>query len=426
MWDKIRQLNNNFNGTDWRVINRDIVPVLREMESNGISFDVDLIKKISVETEAKISEVESAIYKACGGREFNLNSPIQMAEILFSEMKLPTEKIRKNKGGAFSTAASELEKIKDQSPAIPLILEYRELAKLLSTYLRPLPQLVDQNSRLHTTYGQDTSTGRISSTYPNLQNIPTKGELGPKIRQAFRAGSDKLLIAADYSQIELRIVASLADDKTMIEAFNNGVDIHTQTAAEIFNVDKKNVTKEQRRFAKTINFGIVYGMSSYGLSQSLNISVEDASNYINKYFSVYKGIKNYMNEIVHLARTCGYVETLFGFTRTFANLNSPYRNIAEGEERMAINTPIQGSAAEIQKLAMINLSKELKKTDHYHSEPKMLLTIHDEIIVEADKDDIKVVSEKIKNILENVVKLPAPLKVEIEVGENWNDMEPVK
>lgn len=164
-------------------------------------------------------------------------------------------------------------------------------------------------------------------------------------------------------------------------------------------------------------------MSSYGLSRSLNISVEDASTYINKYFSVYKGIKNYMNEIVHLARTCGYVETLFGFTRTFANLNSPYRNIAESEERMAINTPIQGSAAEIQKLAMINLSKELKKPDQYHSEPKMLLTIHDEIIVEADKKDIKIVSEKIKNILENVVELPAPLKVEIEVGENWNDME---
>ena len=393
-------------------INEQVKPVLREMEKNGIRLDVEVVGKMCQKLEKRAKQLETEIYKIAG-EKFNIASPSQMAEVLFSKMKLPTQDLKRTQSG-FSTAASELIKIESKSKIIKPILEFREVMKLICTYLRPLPILVDENSRLHTNYGLETSTGRLNSTEPNLQNIPIKGAYGPLIRAAFVADKGNKLISADYSQIELRVVACLAQDETMMEAFRSGQDIHARTASEIFAIPIKKVSKDQRRLAKVVNFGVLYGMSPYGLSQALSIKQEEAAKYIERYFSIHSGIKDYCNRMIDEAREKGYVETLFGFRRYLQNIGSSNRYISESEERIAINAPVQGTAADILKLAMIELHQKLLAY-----EAKLLLTVHDELVVEAPVNEVKKVAKIVKDVMENVVHLCIPIEVDTGIGDNW-------
>lgn len=413
-------------------INEQVRPVLREMEKNGIKLDVGSIGKLSKKLERKAVELESQIYKFAG-EKFNIASPTQLADILFDKMKLPTADLKKTQSG-FSTAASELSKIADKNKIVKPILEYREVTKLISTYLKPLPTLVDENSRLHTTYGMETSTGRINSSEPNLQNIPIKGDLGMEIRKAFVPDTGNKLISADYSQIELRVVACLSQDEKMMEAFRSGQDIHARTASEIFGVPIKKVTPGERRLSKVVNFGVLYGMSPYGLSQALSISQEEAAKYIERYFLIHSGIKDYCNAMINAAHEQGYVETLFGFRRHLPNINSGNRYIAEAEERMAINSPVQGTAAEILKLSMIRLSARLKnlRTEEPKNKKlpttdyglrtggaKLLLTVHDELVVEAPAKEAEKIAKIVEDTMENAIKLCIPIEVETGIGNNW-------
>ncbi len=395
-------------------INEQIKPVLRKMELAGIRIDTAVFKSLEDTLSERVEELELEIIKLAGV-EFNIGSPIQMAEVLFEKLNLPTDDLKKTKTG-ISTAASELKKIQDNHPIVSLIIEQRELSKLISTYLKPMPILVDENSRLHTTYGLETSTGRINSSEPNLQNIPIRGKYGMEIRKAFIASPGAKLISADYSQIELRIVACLADDKNMIASFQNGEDIHSRTASEIFEVPLPKITKDQRRVAKAVNFGIVYGQTPFGLSQALGIETSKAAEYIMHYFDIHKGIKDYINKMIQQAHKEGYVETLFGMRRYLPNINSRIRYIAEGEERMAINTPVQGTASEIIKLAMIKLDSELSSK---YPEAKMLLTVHDELVVEVPEKDVKKVASVVKELMEGVIKLCIPLEASVGIGNNW-------
>ena len=425
-------------------INVAIKPVLRKMEASGVRIDCQKLKKLDRKLSKRLEELEKKI-EHLAGHSFNIDSPIQMAEVLFKELKLSTADLKKTKSG-ISTAASELKKIEKEHKIISPILEHRELSKLISTYLKPLPLLVDEHDRLHTTYGLETSTGRINSSEPNLQNIPIRGTYGPEIRAAFVATSRMKLISADYSQIELRVVACLAKDEAMIKAFKNGEDIHKRTAFEIFNVKLAKVTSQQRRIAKTVNFGIVYGQTPYGLSQTLGISVEKASEYILHYFEVHKGVKNYINDMIKMAHDEGYVETLFGTKRYLPEINSHNRYISESEERMAINMPVQGTAAEILKLAMIELDRKLsiindqlpinsqlsiKQNNNIKTKDnnatmqqcnnyaRMLLTVHDELVVEALAERAEEVADIIKETMENSVILCVPVKADVGVGDNW-------
>lgn len=413
MWSHLKDKGIALPKVSWEKINQDILPVLRKMEKVGIKLDVKKMDAISKEVQGKIVKLEKEIYNNAKC-EFNINSPSQMAEVLFEKLKIPTKDLKKTKTG-ISTAASELQKIESKHKVIKYILEYRELSKLLSTYLKPLPLLVDEDLRLHTHYGQDTSTGRINSSEPNLQNIPIKGDWGEEIRSTFVAEEGMVLVAADYSQIELRIVACLADDESMLNSFKKDEDIHTRTASEIFNVPLNKVTSVQRRTAKTVNFGVLYGQSPYGLAQTLGIDQKVAAEYINQYFIKHPGIMNYCNRMIDLAHKEGKVETLFGFTRALPNINSPYRNMADSEERMAINAPVQGTAAEVLKLAMIELDKKLESKKG----PRMLLTVHDELVVESPKAMAPEISKLVKDIMENVIQLCIPLKAEVGFGENW-------
>ncbi len=395
-------------------INEAVLPVLRKMEQNGIKIDTVALKTLDQKLTIRVAELEKEIH-ALSGSDFNIGSPIQMADVLFNLLKLPTEGLKRTKSGV-STAAAELLKIADKHPVIVLILENREISKLISTYLRPLPLLVDESFRLHTTYSLDTSTGRLSSSEPNLQNIPIRGTYGEEIRATFIAEKGCKLIVADYSQIELRIVACLANDKSMIEAFDRGDDIHTQTAAVIFNTNLDQVTSNQRRVAKAVNFGIVYGQTAYGLSQALGIEISEASKYITNYFDRHTGIKNYINDMIKKAHTDGFVETIFGAKRYLPNINSSIRYIAEGEERMAINTPVQGTAAELLKLAMIEFDRKLTANI---PAARMLLTVHDELVIEAPTDKAAAAAELLKDTMENIVTICIPIEVSIGTGDNW-------
>ncbi len=423
MWSHLKDNGIKLPKITSKEINKQIEPVLREMEKVGIEINTKLLNNLAKDVEKRLKKIEKQIFDLAG-EEFNINSPIQMAEIIYKKLKLSTEEIKKTKNG-FSTAANELKKLEKKHKIIKPILEYRELSKLLNTYLRPLPLLVDENSRLHTNYGQDTTTGRLTSNEPNLQNIPIKGEFGQEIRKAFVASPGMKLISADYSQIELRVVACLADDKAMKEAFINNEDVHSKTAAEIFDTSIKKVTSDQRRVAKTVNFGVLYGMSPYGLSEALGIEQSKAAEFINRYFTVHSGIKDYCNHMIRQAHDEGYVETLFGFSRTLPNINSHYRNIADAEERMAINTPVQGTAAEILKLAMIELKKKLDILNKDGFKAQLLLTIHDELIVEALDSAVFPVAKIVKDSMENVINLCVPIMAEVKAGENWGEMKPL-
>lgn len=401
-----------------------LIHILATIEQYGVLLNVKFLQKISEEMGERINQLEKKIY-SLAGMEFNIDSPSQLAEVLFTRLKLPTKGIKKTKSG-FSTAAPELEKLAAKHPMLRLISEYREKAKLKSTYVDALPKLVNKETgRLHTYFNQTVAaTGRLSSSDPNLQNIPIRTEEGKKIREAFIAPKGYKLVSADYSQIELRVVASLAKDKEMIDAFRSGVDIHKRTAANIHGIDIEEVTDEMRYAAKAINFGIIYGQGPFGLSQVADISLDEARDFIDRYFQIHRPIERYLESMKEMARKNGYVQTLFGRRRYIPEINSTVAVVRAAAERIAINMPIQGTAADILKFAMIDLQAFIDK--HYKpDEVKMLLTVHDELVFEVRDDLVDRFAHEVDKIMEKPkqITLDVPIKVETEVGQNWGDME---
>lgn len=394
------------------------VGVLVNMELAGVKIDTDFLAAMSKRVQADLKKVVQKIYTLAGG-EFNISSPIQLKEVLFEKLKIATAGLGRTKTGV-STAAGELEKMKDAHPIIPLIGQQRELSKLLSTYIDTLPAMVNEKTgRIHTSYNQAVAaTGRLSSADPNLQNIPIRTELGAEIRKAFIADRGKRLISADYSQIELRIIASMAKDKAMMESFQKGEDIHARTAANINDVPLDKVTHAMRRAAKAVNFGIIYGLGYVGLAQGEGISREEAKAFIDKYFQIHKNVKAWIDNTKKLAHEKGYVETLFGRRRYFPEINSSNGLLVSSAERQAINAPIQGTAADLMKLAMIHVHAGLPKVS---KESKLLLQVHDELVVEAPLNDVEKVSNFLKETMERVYTLNVPIEVEVGVGKNWGE-----
>ncbi|WP_100065101.1 DNA polymerase I [Miniphocaeibacter massiliensis] len=392
-----------------------LVKVLASMEFEGFSVNKEYLKDLGIKFDKEIEELEKLIYKDAGG-EFNINSPKQLGEILFEKLNLPV--IKKTKTG-YSTDAEVLDKLTGSHEIIERILRYRTVKKLNSTYIEGLLKLVGEDGRIHSTFNQTIAvTGRISSIDPNLQNIPVKTEEGRLIRKAFVAGEGKKLVDADYSQIELRVLAHLANDEIMLNAFKDNIDIHTKTASEVFNVDIDKVTSLDRSNAKAVNFGIVYGIGDYSLSQDLKITRKEAKEYIENYLNTYKGIKKYMEDIVEIGKEQGYVETIMHRRRYIPELNSKNFNIRGFGERVALNTPIQGSAADIIKIAMVQVYNKLKE-EKFKS--KLILQVHDELIIETFDDEVEKVEKLLKNTMENAVKLNVELRADINVGNSWYD-----
>ncbi len=397
--------------TVYKTIDYPLVEVLFYMEKEGIKIDVQYLKQLAKFFKNKISDLVSNIF-LLAGEKFNINSPKQLGNILFNKLSLPTQKQVKTGN---STDVDVLEKLAPDYEIAQYLLEYRQIAKLLNTYIEVLPGMVDEEDRIHTTFNITVAaTGRLSSTDPNLQNIPIKTEYGEKIRRAFIAKEGYALVVADYSQIELRILAHMSNASKMIDAFMQDADIHTATAAEIFGVSNIEITAQMRRKAKEINFGIAYGMKAFGLSQRLKIGQKEAAEYINIYFEKYPEIKRYMDESINFVIKNGYISTMFGRKRFFENYNNVGKMEQQGLNRMIINTPIQGTAADIIKLAMLKLNSELK---NYKS--KLVLQIHDELIVEAKEEEVGEVKKILQRVMENVVILKVPLTVNIGVGINW-------
>lgn len=399
-----------------------LVKVLADMELTGVKIDSLYLAKLGKEISKNILKLKKDIYKLSGS-QFNISSTQQLSKILFEDLKIPKDGIKKTKTG-ISTAASELEKLKGKHKIIDLIIQYRELTKLKNTYLDALPKLVSsQTNRIHTNFNQTiTATGRLSSSKPNLQNIPARTEIGQRIRKAFTADSGFKIVSFDYSQIELRVAAAISKDPKMSQSFRDDKDIHAATAAEIFNVPITKVTKNQRRVAKTVNFGILYGMSAFGLSQSLGMKRQEARKYIEKYFSIYKGVKEYTDQIIAKTKIDSVVETLSGRKRFLPEINSGIIPIQNAAQRMAINFPFQGTAADIIKLAMIEIHKALPKIS---PKTKLVLQVHDELVFEIPKNEITKVSKKIKNIMESAFKLDIPIKVDIKTGNNWQELKEI-
>ncbi len=394
-----------------------LVRVLTDMEITGVKLDVDFLKNYRNVIVEKIRQIEQKIYELAG-EEFNISSTKQLGIILFEKLKI-VDKPKLTKTKQYSTSEAELQKLIDKHPIIPLILEYRSLKKLLSSYIDSLPKLVNpRTGRIHTSFNQTiTATGRLSSNNPNLQNIPIRTEEGRQIRKAFVATDDKhLIVDADYSQIELRLMAHLSGDPAMIEAFLQGKDIHTETAAKIFGVPPEKVTKEMRYKAKTANFAIIYGSSAFGLAQNLNISRKEAKQLIDGYFATYPKVKEYIQRVIEQAREKEYVETIFGRRRYLPDINSRNHVVRSNAERTAINTPIQGSAADIIKKAMINIFNRFKKQN---IKSKMIIQVHDELVFDVLIDELDEVKQIIKYEMENVVRLKVPLVVDMGQGRNW-------
>lgn len=394
-----------------------IIPVLADMEYRGVKLDVDYLRKFDDELKDNLSDIEQQIY-GHADKQFNIASPGQLAEVLFEKLQLPTQGIKKGKTG-YSTAANELDKLRGAHPIIDLITQYREVSKLMNTYVEPLPKQVDENNRLHTTYNMAVApTGRLSSERPNLQNIPIRSELGRKIRTAFIAGNGNLLISADYSQIELRVAALLSGDKEWIDMFNRDVDVHTATAAQVYGREPEDVTKNMRRDAKAVNFGILYGLSPHGLSVVTGMTIQAAKEFIEKYFELRKPLLGYLNKTRELAREQGYVETLFGRRRPTPDVRSSNFMVRQAAERAAVNMPLQGTAADIMKIAMINLDKMLAKRESAH----MLLQIHDSVLVEVPEKDADELAREIKKTMEEACKLDVKLTVDTAIGKNWGEL----
>ena len=395
-----------------------LVEVLSEMQYEGIQIDKDELEEFGVTLKQNIEELTQEIY-TLSGTEFNINSPKQLGEVLFEKLELPV--IKKTKTG-YSTDVDVLEKLKKEHPVIEKILEYRSLTKLNSTYVEGLkPYINPVTGRIHSYFHQTiTATGRISSTEPNLQNIPTRIELGKQLRRAFKPKEGYLFIDADYSQIELRVLAHISNDEHMIEAFNNNEDIHKQAAASVFKVPINEVTKEQRTHAKAVNFGIVYGISDFGLGEQIGVSRKKAKEYIDQYLEKYSGIKQFMSDIVEEAKEKGYVETLFKRRRYIPELKSKNFNIRQFGARAAMNTPIQGTAADIMKIAMIDVFNKLKERK---LKSKLILQIHDELLIETKDEEKEEVKNILKTSMENAIKLKVPLRADVSEAYNWYDLK---
>ena len=394
-------------------VEKPLVKILADMEKTGVKVDKNKILELNEEYSKLADEYEQRVYELAG-EVFNLNSPKQLGVILFDKMKLPV--VKKTKTG-YSTDVEVLEKLSEDYEIAEYILKYRSLNKLISTYLVGILDYIMEDDRVRTSYKQMiTATGRLSSVDPNLQNIPVRTQEGKNIRKVFVADKNKVFIDADYSQIELRVLAHLSKDLVMIDSFKNDLDIHYKTASEVFGVPIEEVTDNQRRSAKAVNFGIVYGISDYGLSKDLNITRNEARQYIDGYLNTYPNIKNYMEEIVKIAKKDGYVTTILGRKRYIPEINSKNFNIRSFGERIALNTPIQGSAADIIKLAMIKVYKRLKEEK---VNAKLILQIHDELIIECDEKEKDIVKNILKESMENVYKLDLPLKVDVCEGRNW-------
>ncbi|MDA9749669.1 DNA polymerase I [Flavobacteriaceae bacterium] len=394
-----------------------MINVLSEMEAEGIKIDTSYLKKLDKEFEDDLEKLKKEIFKKCG-EEFNLNSPKQLGEILFDKLKL-VSKPKKTKTGQYSTSEEVLSSLANDHRIIENILEWRSLDKLQNTYVKSLPNEVSNlTNRVHSSFNQTvTTTGRLSSNNPNLQNIPIRTDNGQKIRKAFiPRNDDYIIMAADYSQIELRVIASISNEENMIDAFVNNQDIHTMTASKIYNVDPENVSREQRGNAKTVNFGIIYGVSAFGLSQQTDLNRSESKQMIDNYFLNYPGLKKYMSDQIDFARNNGYVETIMGRRRYLQNINSQNNMLRSGAERNAINAPIQGSAADIIKIAMININSEFKKQS---LKSKMLLQVHDELVFDVHNSEKDRIQDIVKTTMESAVKLKVPLKIDLEFGKNW-------
>ena len=397
-----------------------LVDVLSDMEKNGIKIDIDFLKEASSEMEIELSQLIKDIYQIAG-EEFNINSPKQLSRILFEKLGLPI--VKKTKTGA-STDVEVLEKLSPLHPLPKELLRYRELSKLKSTYVDALPELINKKTgRLHTSFNQAvTATGRLSSSNPNLQNIPIKTEEGRKIRKAFIGEKGNFIMSADYSQIELRILAHLSKDPELIAAFEKDRDVHNHTASLIFGVDEKEVTPEMRANAKTVNFGIIYGISAFGLSKSLGIDPGSAQQFIDSYFERYPAVKVYMEDKIEEARSAGYVTTLFNRRRYIPEIKTGGMREQQQAERVAINTPVQGSAADLIKIAMINIHRVMKKKN---LKSLMTLQVHDELVFEVPGDELDKMRTLVKEEMEGAVKLLVPIKVSVQYGKNWLEMEKI-
>ena len=397
-----------------------LVWILAQMEIVGVKVDVPYLEKLQVEFDERIRAIEKDI-EVLAGEPVNPNSPKQLGHILFEVLELPV--VKKTKTG-YSTSAEVLEALRDSHPIVGRVLDYRQLAKLKSTYVDGLLKLVDAHDRVHTSFNQTvTATGRLSSTTPNLQNIPVRTEEGKRIRRAFIPIEKKnLLISADYSQIELRVLAHLSGDDMLMQSFAKGEDIHRRTASEVFHVPMEEVTAEQRRTAKAVNFGIIYGQTDYGLSRELGISRREAQAYIDLYFSRYPLVQTFINDTIASAREKGYVTTMMGRRRYIKDINSRNRNLRQFAERTAVNSPIQGTAADIIKLAMIHCDKAIEDN---RLDAKMLLQVHDELIFEVSREDALGLSLVVRKCMEDALKLNVPLKVDLKAGFNWQEMEKI-
>ena len=396
------------------------------MEKKGIKLDLKYIKKLSKEYHSKLSKIEERIYKYAG-EKFNINSPRQLGNILFEKMDLSIKNHKKTSTGQKSTRESELEKMKEEHPIIKEILAYRELQKLLSTYIDNLPKLVDKQSRIHTTLLQaGTTTGRMSSRNPNLQNIPIKSELGRNIRKAFVAKDGYELVSLDYSQIELRIASILSRDKKLMGIFKSGGDVHQAVAKAVFNVAGDRVDAEMRRKAKVINFGILYGMGVNTLRANLQTDRKEAQEFYNEYFRQYEGLASYLDDIKASAAKLGYTETLFGRRRYFEDIRSRLPHIRAHAERMAINAPIQGTSADVIKIAMKQVADYIVK-NKLEKNVRLLLQVHDELVFEIKTSLVKKVALELKKIMENILSQKqakgVPLVVEVKYGGNWGELK---
>ncbi len=396
-----------------------LVGVLFQMEQHGIAVDSGKLHELAALFDERVQSLAGQLQKLAG-KEFNVNSPSQLADVLFVDLALPTKGIKKTKTG-YSTAAPELEKLADSHEIVPLISEYREVAKLKSTYADSLPLLVAKDGRIHCRFNQCVAaTGRLSSSDPNMQNIPVRTELGREIRKAFIAPAGRVLISADYSQIELRLAAAIAKDKSFIDAFRDGADIHRRTAAEMWGVDEKDVTKAQRSAAKAINFGVLYGVGPRSLARNAGVSFDEAKDFIDRYFAAHPGIATYLDETKLRAHADGYVETMYGRRRYLPEINGTMPQLVAGAERMAINMPIQGASADIIKLAMGMIAGWLSTTN---LDVQMLLQVHDELVFEASDKDAGEAGEMIRQIMEDIAVFSVPLVVDVAIKKNWGEIE---
>lgn len=404
-----------------------LVPLLADIEMHGVLLDVPFLKTFGNELGERLAQLEDNIYLTCGYGKFNINSLPQLSDVLFGKLGLDTAGLKKTKKTKnFSLTADVLEDMRDQHPVIPLILEYRQVQKLRSTYVDALPALVNRyTGRVHTSFNiTGTSTGRVSSNDPNLQNIPIRNEEGRKVRKAFIAPEGHVLVSADYSQVELRILAHYSGDTALLEAFRQGLDIHASTAAAVHRIDIKDVTYEQRAFAKSVNFGLMYGMGAFRLARDSNLTLAEATAFINEYFARFPGVKAYLDGSKELARQQGYLTTLLGRKRYFPGLQTTTDAVTRQRiEREAINMPIQGTAADIMKIAMLNLGRELKARK---SDAAMILQVHDELVLEVPEDEVEAVVPLVVETMQNAYELEAPLRADARIGKNWYEMTPYK